>query len=124
MFQGFNSPGGTGFGVAAQVFGRKAVEHEVVGRVYRYQLALQVGRKFSDLHAAGFHAALEVVAVVFAFCGFFQVDQATVPGRDLHADVAQRSGPFADTFEGIEGSLVAHELCQENSGAFDCLHDS
>ena len=51
-----------------------------------------------------------------------QVDDTTVPGRELDADISQSGGPFADGGESVEGRLVAQELGEEYGGAFYGLH--
>ena len=54
--------------------------------------------------------ALEVVTVIFGFGGFFEVNQAAVPGRDLYAFVAKVGHVFTNAVEAVEGGFIAHEL--------------
>ena len=83
------------------------------------QLALQMGRELGDLRGrAAAHDALDLVAIGFGLGRLLQVEQARVPGRDLHALVAERGRPAADRVERIERRLVAGELREEEAGPF------
>src|SRR6202022_217055 len=60
--------------------------------------------------------------ISFAFGGAFQVEEACVPGWDLHALVAQTAGPARDIFQIVKRSGIAGELGQKECRAFDRFH--
>jgi hypothetical protein len=104
-------------------FGRsEGVEGFVVDRIYRDKLTLQVGRELSDLNAVLFGASDQLLAVADAVGGLLEVDEPAVPGRDLHAFVAEARRPAADRVEGVERRVVAGELGEENCRSLDRFH--
>jgi hypothetical protein len=108
--------------VAADFRRGKPVEGFVIGGVDGDELALKMGREFGHLDAVVACLACELVAIGFGLSGFFQVDQASVPARHLHALVTAIGGPFGDLFPGIERGGIAGELCKKERGALDGLH--
>ena len=107
-------PGLAGLGIAAHGGGDPAVEHLVIGRVHRHQLALHVGGQLGDLQAEVGQHALDLVAVGVALGGELQVEQAPVPGGDLHALVPHVRHPAADGRQAVERRLVPGELGEED----------
>ena len=75
---------------------REGVERLVVGRVDRDELALQMGRQFGDREPVAFRDPGDLVAIGLRVRGLGEIEQPAVPGRDLHALVAERGRPFAD----------------------------
>src|SRR5260370_41088391 len=51
-----------------------------------------------------------------------QINQARVPGGDLHAPIAERGRPAADRIEGVERRLVADKLREVDGGSLDRFH--
>ena len=111
-----------GFGIAVDFFRRECVEGGVKGGIDRDELALEMGRQLGDLDAVGAGLTLQIVAVAFGFGGLGEIEQASVPGRDLHALIAAIGGPFGDVVPGVERRLVAGELRQKQRGAFHGFH--
>lgn len=101
---------------------RKAVKGRVIGGVHRDQLALQVGRQFGHFDTVFNGLAFEFVAIVFAGCRLFQVDQTRVPAGHLHTFVAAICCLFCDAVPRVEWRFVSGKLCQEQRGAFDIFH--
>ena len=96
----------------------RIVEHGIDGD----QLALEMGRELGDLNAVLGRLPFQLVAIGLARGRLVEVDEALVPGGDLHPLVAERGGPAADRAEAVMGRLVADELGQEDRGALDGLH--
>ena len=107
-------PGLPRLGIAPHGGGDPAVEHLVIGRVHGHQLALHVGGKLGDLEAEVGQDALDLVAVGVALGGQLQVEEAAVPGGNLHAPVAHVRHPAADGGQAVEGRFVPRELGKEN----------
>ncbi len=101
--------------------GREAVELAVIGRVHRDELALQMRRQLGDLDAGVRADALDLVAIGLRARRLLQVEQPSVPGRDLHALVAEPGGPFGDRLQRVERRGVARELRQEYCGSLHRL---
>jgi len=112
-------PGLAGLGLALDRGRREGVELLVEGGMDGDQLTLQVGGQLGDLQAMLGDLGGQVVAVGLRLGGLGQIDDARVPARQLHTDVAELGSPGADRVEAVEGRLVAHELCEEESGAFN-----
>jgi len=110
IFQLLYCPLLAGGRVVVYCSGGKAVEKGVIGRVYGYQLSLQVGRQLGDLEAGILYDAFDLIRIGFTFGCFLEVDDPAVPTGKLNADITVSGGPFADGGEGIEGWLVAQEL--------------
>ena len=109
-------------GVAAHLRRGESVERVVKDGIDRDQLALQMGRELGDLDPVLGGGALQLVAIGLALRGLLEVDEARVPGRDLHALVAERRRPAADRIEGVERRLVADELREEDRRSLDRFH--
>ncbi len=120
----FDRPGLPGLRIAVEVRRREGVEGIVIGRVHGDELALKVGRELGDGETVGRDRAGDLVAIGLRFGRAREVEEARVPGRDLHALVAEPRGPAADGVEAVERRGIARELGQEQAGAFECLgHD-
>jgi hypothetical protein len=104
-----------GFRIAVHLGWGKAVELAVIGGMNGHELALKVRRQFGDLDTGVGADALHLVAIILRACRLLQIEQAPVPGRDLHALVTEPRGPFGYAFQRIERSRVACELRQKNS---------
>ena len=104
--------------------GREVVELQVVGRMHRHQLALQVRRELGGLDAVLGGDALELVAVGLALGRLGEIHDARVPARQLHADEAALLGPLGHVVEVLQVRAVARELRQENRRSLDGLHAS
>ncbi len=105
-------------GAAPHGLGREGVEGRVVGGVHGHELALQVRRQLSHGEPVRRDRAGHLVTVGLRLRCPREVEQALVPGRDLHAPVAEPGCPAADPVERVEGRGVAGELGQEQAGAF------
>ena len=76
----------------------------------RDELALQMGGKLRQLDAGIIQRALDLVAVGLRLSGLGEVEQAGVPGRDLHALEAVPGCPLGNGAEVIERIGIAREL--------------
>ncbi|OBX33808.1 hypothetical protein A8U91_02850 [Halomonas elongata] len=108
-------------GAAMQVSGSEAVEQFVEGGVHRHQLPLKVGGKLADRHACLGAASVQLVTVILAFGGEFEVDQARVHGRHLHAAIPQRGGPAGDRVEIVEGRAIVEKLGEKERRSLDAM---
>ena len=108
--------------VVADFRGGEAVEGQIVGRMDRDELALEMGGKLRQLHAGFGQRSLDLVAVGLAFGGAGEVEQAGVPGRDLHALEAVPRRPSRDGAEVVERIGIARELGEEDGWSLDRLH--
>ena len=77
------------------------------------ELALQMGRQLGDLDAGILADALHLVAIGLRLGRLFEIEQPRVPGRDLHALVAEPRRPFGDRRQAVERRGVAGELRQK-----------
>jgi hypothetical protein len=109
-------------GVAAHLGRRKRVEALVIGRMHGDQLALEMGRQLRQLDAGVLENALDLVAIGVALGSLGEVEQATVPARDLHAPVAVVGGPAGNAGKRIERCCVTGELRQEDRRPLDGFH--
>ena len=108
---------------AAPHLGRgEPIEGEVVGRMHRHELALQVGRKLRQLQPGLAQRPVHLVAIGPALCGQRQVEQPLVPARYLHALVAKPGRPARNRRQRVIRRGVAGELRQEDGWPFDGLH--
>ena len=85
--------------VAVHFRRREAVERFVEGRVHRDELALQMRGELGDGEPVTRRDSRELVAIGLRRSGLGEIDEATVPGGNLHALVTERSRPFADRIE-------------------------
>jgi hypothetical protein len=88
-----HGPFGSRRRIAAHSFGREAIHRQVVGRMHRNELPLQVGRQLGDLKAELAQRAAHFIAVGVALRGAFKVEQLRCGGWHLHALVAERAAP-------------------------------
>ena len=109
-------------GVAAHLRCGEGVERDVVSRVDRDQLALQVARELGQRDAGILERALDLVAVGIALGGLGEVEQPGVPARDLHPLVAEIAGPLRDAGERVERRPIARELGEKDRRSLDGLH--
>src|SRR3954469_14712550 len=65
----------------------------------------------------------DLVAISLGIGRLLQIEQARIPGRNLHTLVTERRCPLADRVKRVERSRIPCELRQENGWAFDRLHD-
>ncbi len=100
--------------VAANRAGCKAVEGFVIGWMHRDELALQMGGQFGERDAGLRQGALDLVAIRIAVGGAIEIEQPPVPGRNLHALVAERGGPTGNRSQAVERRGIAGELRKEN----------
>ena len=75
----FHRPGLPRFRIPADFFRRKTVEHQIVSRMHRDQLPLQMGGKFSQLQTVLGQGAEHFIAIGLAFRGALQIEQAAIP---------------------------------------------
>ena len=108
----FHCPLLPGLAVSPDRFRREPVEHRVISRMHRHQLALQMGGQFSQLQTVGGQGTEYFITISLALGGAFQIEQAAVPRRNLHTLVAQTSGPVRDTLEAVERSSISSKLRQ------------
>src|SRR5688572_19864947 len=97
----------------------KSIERLVIGRVHSDELPLQMRRQFGDLDAMFLGCSLHLFAIALRLRRFPEIQDAFVPARDLHALVAERCCPFANSVERVERRLIAGELCQKNTRSLD-----
>src|SRR5690606_27799861 len=100
-------------GVVVDRCRRESIELGVVSRMHGHQLPLKVRRELGDLDARLVSDALDLVAIVLRRRCLLEVEQASVPGRDLYAFVAEARRPFGDGFQRVERRLVARKLRKE-----------
>ena len=105
-------------GVIVELRRGETVELCIEGRMGCDQLALQMGRKLSHFDAIGGADALDLIDIGLAFRRLFKVEQPGVPGRNLHALVAEIAHVFGDRIERIERRFIAGKLREEDGGAF------
>ena len=117
-------PGSAGGRVVANLGGREAVEGDVVGRMHRDQLPLQVGGQLGQFDIGVGQDAAHLVAVRLALGGPLQVEQARVPGRDLHAGIAEFGGPARNRGQAVERACVTRELREKDRRPLDRPHGS
>ena len=111
-------------GLAVDLLRREGVERLVVSRVDRDQLPLQMRRELGDRQTMARRCSLELVAIGLRRRGLGEIEQPVVPGRNLHALVAERRRPLAHARERIERRRVAGELRQKNRRTLDhASHD-
>ncbi len=110
------------FRIAAHALRGEGVEQRIVGGVDGDELALQVGGEFGDLHAHVGEHAFHLVAVSVAFRRLAEIEQRGFAGRDLDADKALVLRPLRDGGQRVERRFRAHELGEEDAGAFHGLH--
>ena len=90
--------------------------------MHRHQLALQMGGQLSQLQTVGGQGTEYFITISLALGGAFQIEQATVPRRNLHTLVAQTSGPVRDMLQAVERSSISGELRQEYCRTLDGFH--
>ncbi len=78
--------------------------------MHRNQLALQMNREFADGETAFGQSALQLAPVIPAVCGLYQIDIAGFPGRNLHAQIAERGNSVNDRLQLREARLQPGEL--------------
>lgn len=108
--------------MAVKILGSEAVEHRVVSGMAGDKLALEMCREFRDGEFVARGDGLQIIAIRFAFGGALEIEEAGVPGRDLHGHVAEAGGPGADGIEGVEGRSICGELREEDARALDGFH--
>ena len=109
--------------VAAHLRGREAVEQLVIGGMHRDELALQVRRQLGDRDARLARRARELVAIVLALRCRFEVDQPTVPGRHLHADIAAVGRPAGEPSQESNGAASPANCARKIPGPLIVLID-
>ena len=102
--------------VAANVRRGKGVERVVKGRVDRDELALEMGGELGDLDTVLGGGALQLVAIGLALRSLLEVDQPGIPGRDLHALVAERGRPAADPSKLLNGGSSPTNCARKIAG--------
>src|SRR4029077_7158699 len=95
---------------------------QIVGRVYRDQLTLQMRRQLRGFDAVPGHRALELIAIGLALGGLLEVDDTRIPARQLHADEAALLGPLRHVVEILQMRATARELRQEYRRSLDGFH--
>jgi hypothetical protein len=75
---------------------RESVERLVEGGIDRDKLTLQMGRKLGNRQAVAFGRSGDLVAIGLRLRSLGEVEQASVPSRNLDTLVAKRRGPFAN----------------------------
>src|ERR1700733_15144788 len=108
--------------VACHFGGGKGVELEIVGRMHRNQLPLEMGRELGQLQTKTVQHAQDLVAIGLTLGGLLEVEKTVIPGRDLYTFEAESRGPPGYVFQFVEGLLVSGKLGQENRRAFYSLH--
>src|SRR5262249_14079642 len=97
----------------------KSVEPNVIGRMDRNQLALEMGRKFSHLQAARFQHTPNLIAIAAAFRSALQIKESGVPSGNLHALVAKCRNPTRNFIKAVKRRCVTCKLGQKNGWAFN-----
>ena len=117
-----NRPGLASRGMASHLRRGKAVEREVIRRVDRNKLALQMGGKLGQLHAGVMQNALDLVTISSAFSRLREIEQPSIPGRNLHALVAVPGCPAGDLRKAVVWRCIAGELREEDRRSLDRPH--
>ncbi len=100
----------------------KPSKAEIVDRIDRDELALQMRGKLGDLDAGVGADALDLVAIGLAGRRFLDVDQPAVPARNLDALVAEAGRPFGHSGERVERRLIAGELGEKDRRSLHRFH--
>lgn len=108
--------------MAVEIFWSETVEHGVVGGMAGDELALEMRREFGNGKFVASGDGLQIVAIGFAFGRALEIEQASVPGRDLHGDVTEICRPGADRVEGVERRIIRGKLREKNSRALHRFH--
>ena len=82
--------------------------------MHRDELALQMGGQLGERDAGLRQRALDLVAIRIAVGGAIEIEQPAVPGRNLHALVAEFGRPAGDRAQTVERRGIAGELRQED----------
>src|SRR5262249_31633032 len=96
----------------------ESVECLVIGGMHRDELALEMGREFTDRQAVSDSHTLDLVAIGLRRRSLVEIEQSSVPRRNLDSLISEPRSPTADGLEGIEGRCVARELRQKDPGPF------
>src|SRR5206468_650053 len=75
-----------------------------------------------DFDAVRSQGPANFVAIGVTLGGTFQIEQSSVPGRNLHAFVAERRRPARDCIQVVERRGIAGKLREKDSWASDCSH--
>ena len=113
-------PGVPLFRLAVNRWRCEGVEPLVENRIDRDELSLQVRGQFGDGNSLLASHAGDLIAIRLRRSGFCQIEQASIPTRDLHALVAETGGPSANRLPGIEGCGVTRKLCKKDRGSLHC----
>src|SRR6266481_810438 len=89
--------------------------------MHRDQLALQMSGELGEMECVSGQGIEHLFTIGLALCGQLQVEQAAVPGWNLHALVAQTAHPARDILQVVERSRVTGKLGQEDCRALDGL---
>src|SRR5713101_4902718 len=90
--------------------------------MHRDQLALQMSGELGEMESVSDQGIEHLFTIGLALCGQLQVEQAAVPGWNLHALVAQTAHPLRDILQTVKRSRVTGKLGQKNCRALDSLH--
>src|ERR1700730_2873912 len=108
--------------VVAHRFRRETVEGQIIRRMDRHELALQMCRQLSRLQPMPRQDDADLIAIGLAFRRAPQVEQPWLPARYLHALVTVSGRPAGNAVERVERRGVADELRQEYRRSLDRLH--
>lgn len=109
-------------GVTGESGWSKAGKKRIVGGMAGDELALEVSGEIGDSELVAGGDSAKVIAVCGAFRGALEIEEAAIPGRDLHGGKTESGGPGANRVEGIKRRSVRSELREKDAGAFDGLH--
>src|SRR5271166_54713 len=102
----------------------EGVEGFVIGRVDRDQLTDHMRRELGNRQTVVLRGPGDLVAIGLRRGGFGEVEEPSLPGRNLDALIAERSRPLAHPVQRIERRSVAGELRQEYCRSLDhASHD-
>ena len=122
VFHLLHGPGLARLRVAVHFGGSEVVELQVVGRVHRHELPLQVSRQLRGLDAVFGHRAADLIAIRLALGGLLEIHDAGVPARQLHADEAALLCPLGHVVEILQMRATARELRQKYRRSLDGFH--
>src|SRR5580692_7743709 len=85
-----------------------------------HQLPLQMRRQLR--HRKSVRLRLNIVAVGLRLGGLLNIDDAPVPGRNLHALISEALHPFGDVRKIVIWRLIGKKLSEEDCGTFYLWH--
>jgi hypothetical protein len=80
-----------------------------------------MGRKLGDGYADVGELALDLVAIGRALGSLVEIEEASIPSRNLYALVAVALRPFGDALERVVGRRILRKLGEEKARTLESL---